>query len=145
MSTAPAPAIAAIVNANHGDPFSILGRHGNIIRVIRTDAKAVTILDAANPAKSWPAKKLDQAGMFEATVPDVGAYRLRFTAHNDHQWEDYDPYSFGVLMGELDQHLFGEGNHWQLWKVLGAHAAEVGGITGTVFRVWAPNAQRVSV
>jgi 1,4-alpha-glucan branching enzyme len=145
MSTAPAAAIATIVNANHGDPFAILGRHGNAIRVMRTDAKEVTILDAADPTKTWPAKKLDPAGFFEAQVGTLGAYRLRFTAHNGHVWEDYDPYSFGVLMGELDQHLFGEGNHWQLWKVLGAHAEEHGGIKGTVFRVWAPNAQRVSV
>ncbi len=145
MSTASAAAIAAIVNAKHGDPFSILGRHGNKIRVMRTDAKAVTVVDAKDPSKTWPAKRLDPAGFFEATVGESGDYRLRFTAHNDHVWEDHDPYSFGVLLGELDQHLFGEGNHWQLWRVLGAHLEEHRGIKGTVFRVWAPNAERVSV
>jgi 1,4-alpha-glucan branching enzyme len=145
MSTLPSTAVAAIVGADHGDPFAVLGRHGNSIRVIRTDAKEVAIVDATDPQKSWPAKRLNPAGFFEAQVGEVGRYRLRFTAHNGHVWEDEDPYTFGILLGELDQHLYAEGNHWQLWKVLGAHTEEHHGVRGTVFRVWAPNARRVSV
>ncbi|KAF4513797.1 UNVERIFIED_CONTAM: hypothetical protein B566_EDAN011718 [Ephemera danica] len=38
-------------------------------------------------------------------------------------------------------YLFNEGRNFQSWRFLGAHAAE----EGTVFRVWAPNAARVSV
>jgi 1,4-alpha-glucan branching enzyme len=145
MSTVSQAAIAAIVNADHGDPFAVLGRHENVVRVMRPDAQAVVVFDPANPSKAFPAKRLDPAGFFEAEVRDLDRYRLRFTAHNGHVWEDDDPYGFGVLMQELDQYLFGEGNHWELWKVLGAHAEEHHGIRGTVFRVWAPNARRVSV
>src|SRR5206468_8843313 len=48
-------------------------------------------------------------------------------------------------LGELDLHLFGEGNHRDLWKVFGAHPRRVEGVDGVSFAVWAPNARRVSV
>ena len=34
--------------------------------------------------------------------------------------ETEDPYCFGPLLGELDLHLFAEGRHFELAKVLGA-------------------------
>ena len=49
------------------------------------------------------------------------------------------------MLGPLDLHLFAEGNHWELYEKLGAHLTESGGVRGTSFHVWAPNAQRVSV
>ncbi|MBA3820197.1 MAG: hypothetical protein H0X17_14995, partial [Deltaproteobacteria bacterium] len=38
-----------------------------------------------------------------------------------------------------------EGTHARLYEKLGAHPATVGGVTGTRFAVWAPNAREVSV
>ena len=133
--------IASLLRADHGDPFAVLGRHGGRVRVLRPDAKAVEVLCGAG---TFPAKRLDDAGFFEARVDAAGSYRLRFTAHNGHVWEDDDPYALGPLLGDIDQHLFSEGNHWELWKRLGAHEETHGGIRGTVFRVWAPNARRAS-
>lgn len=49
------------------------------------------------------------------------------------------------LMGEMDLYLFREGNHTELYNVLGSHVMEVDGIGGTLFSVWAPNAKSVSV
>ncbi|MGH8837810.1 MAG: 1,4-alpha-glucan branching protein GlgB, partial [Jiangellaceae bacterium] len=49
------------------------------------------------------------------------------------------------FLGEVDLHLIGEGRHERLWDVLGAHVRTVGGATGTVFAVWAPNARDVRV
>jgi 1,4-alpha-glucan branching enzyme len=46
------------------------------------------------------------------------------------------------LLGEQDLYLFNEGSHLRLWEHLGAHPLEGG---GTVFAVWAPSAERVSV
>ena len=46
-----------------------------------------------------------------------------------------------LLLGDIDLHLLGEGNHRRLWEVLGAHATE----DGVRFAVWAPNARAVSV
>jgi 1,4-alpha-glucan branching enzyme len=48
-------------------------------------------------------------------------------------------------IGELDAHLFAEGTHRHLWRVLGAHAMRVDGRDGVRFAVWAPRARRVSV
>ncbi|HTE55000.1 MAG TPA: 1,4-alpha-glucan branching protein GlgB [Kofleriaceae bacterium] len=49
------------------------------------------------------------------------------------------------LLGDQDLHLFNEGTHVRLYRVLGAHLGTVGGVKGTTFAVWAPNAQAVSV
>jgi 1,4-alpha-glucan branching enzyme len=49
------------------------------------------------------------------------------------------------LLTEQDIYLFKEGNHFQLYEKLGTHIIVVNGVTGTLFAVWAPNAERVSV
>ncbi|HEX7013709.1 MAG TPA: 1,4-alpha-glucan branching protein GlgB [Steroidobacteraceae bacterium] len=46
---------------------------------------------------------------------------------------------------EFDLHLFGEGNHHNIYEKLGAHRSVRDGQEGTRFAVWAPNARRVSV
>lgn len=51
-----------------------------------------------------------------------------------------------IRFGELDQYLFGQGNHNDIYKKLGAHPAETEkGEKGFHFAVWAPNALSVSV
>lgn len=50
-----------------------------------------------------------------------------------------------TLWTEQDIHLFKEGNHFQLYRKLGAHQMEVQGKKGVYFSVWAPNAKEVSV
>ncbi|HLE78023.1 MAG TPA: 1,4-alpha-glucan branching protein GlgB [bacterium] len=44
-----------------------------------------------------------------------------------------------------DLHLFNEGTHLRLADVLGAHLMDAGGVRGTYFAVWAPDAEAVSV
>ena len=51
-------------------------------------------------------------------------------------------YARGVVLSDLDLHLFGEGNHRRLWELLGAQASPAGGVR---FAVWAPNARAVEV
>ena len=46
---------------------------------------------------------------------------------------------------ELDQYLFGQATHYDLYKKLGAHPVSYGRQKGVYFAVWAPNAQYVSV
>ncbi len=46
---------------------------------------------------------------------------------------------------ELDQYLFGQGTHYDIFKKLGAHVITQNGKTGTHFAVWAPNAKEVFV
>ena len=46
---------------------------------------------------------------------------------------------------ELDQYLFGQGTHYDIYRKLGAHPVKQGKKEGVYFAVWAPNAQAVSV
>lgn len=47
--------------------------------------------------------------------------------------------------GELDQHLFGQGTHYDIYRKLGAHPETRRKKDGVYFAVWAPNAAAVSV
>ncbi|MFP4167348.1 MAG: 1,4-alpha-glucan branching protein GlgB [Desulfonatronovibrionaceae bacterium] len=49
------------------------------------------------------------------------------------------------ILAELDIFLFKQGRHFQLHKKLGSHPYSGGGVRGTYFAVWAPNALEVSV
>ncbi len=46
---------------------------------------------------------------------------------------------------EMDQYLFGQGTHYEIYKKLGAHLAEENGEKGVYFAVWAPNAKGARV
>ena len=48
-------------------------------------------------------------------------------------------------IGELDQYLFGQGNHYEIYQKMGAHKVAADGEQGVYFAVWAPNARRVAV
>ena len=48
-------------------------------------------------------------------------------------------------IGELDQYLFGQGNHYEIYQKMGAHKVTVDGVSGVYFAVWAPHARRVAV
>lgn len=48
-------------------------------------------------------------------------------------------------ISELDQYLFGQGNHYEIYKKLGAHKVKKGKKEGVYFAVWAPHAKSVSV
>jgi 1,4-alpha-glucan branching enzyme len=145
-------ALDAILGAYHGDPFAVLGMHqageGLVVRVFRPGVRAVSIREARDGGRTFAALLVHPDGLFEAHLDDVQdrfAYVLHFTSHDGHEWTEHDPYSFGPILGPLDLHLFAEGQHWQLYEKMGAHLTEVGGVRGTSFHVWAPNAQRVSV
>ena len=151
-STVPPAELAAFLEASHADPFHTLGmrRAGDFlaVRVFRPDATAVTVVDTGNRARNFEAVKLHPEGFFEAVLPKGTAefsYTLRLQSHDGREWETRDPYSFGRILGDTDVYLHAEGNHWDLYKKFGAHLTEADGVEGTVFCVWAPNAQRVSV
>ena len=142
----------SFLTATHGDPFAFLGPHqvGNkwAVRVFQPNAREVAVVDMRD-GKETAADRVSDAGFFEAVLPDAGeqrpSYRLRFKDEAGGTRESADPYSFGPLLGELDLHLFTEGNHHRIYDKLGAHLREVDGVKGCSFSVWAPNARRVSV
>ena len=139
----------ALQNAQIGDPFAFLGTHsdgaGSIVRAYLPGAKEVSVIDACSGAQITALNEIQIPGLFAGNhsagnIP----YRLRID-WPDAIEETEDPYSFGLLLGELDLHLFAEGRHWDLGSVFGAQVMRIGDIDGVRFAVWAPNARRVSV
>jgi 1,4-alpha-glucan branching enzyme len=139
-----------LVDGWHHDPHSILGPHpspdGIVLRVLRPLADSV---DALIGEKRIPLEHLHR-GVWQALLPvtDVPDYRLE-VVYGRQTYPADDPYRFWPTVGEVDQHLIGEGRHEQLWQVLGAHEHVYSGLHGDVrgvsFAVWAPNAQGVRV
>jgi 1,4-alpha-glucan branching enzyme len=144
----PADRIAALESGQEGDPFAVLGPHplgaGMVVRGFLPGAARVAVVDARGHVLA-SAERIGAAGLFEAYVDELPRrYRLRVESADGTRTID-DPYRFGPLLGELDVWLFAQGNHLDLYRVLGAHPDEIDGVAGTRFAVWAPNARRVSV
>jgi 1,4-alpha-glucan branching enzyme len=143
MSAMNDAAIEALVQGRHGDPFAILGRHADGVRCLAPGAEAVEVI-AAGDAAPIRLERRHPAGFFQGSIPADGRYRLRIL-WPDGVEETEDPYAFGPQLGAIDLHLFAEGRHFDLARVLGAQCLSVDGIAGVRFAVWAPNASRVSV
>ena len=148
----PRDEVNRFVRGLHSDPFSVLGPHkvGDDveIRVFRPDARAIEIVLDRDPDKPLAAERIDKEGFFCATVPGAARdvpYQLRITKVDGSEQLMRDPYQYGPIMGDIDLHLFSEGQHWKIYEKFGAHLRTIGDATGVYFAVWAPNAQRVSV
>ena len=148
LSGVDAGAVQALADGRHGDPFSILGDHragtDRIIRVFMPGAEGVDVLGREDGSRLGTLDQVHPAGLFAGAVGAGGPYRLRIRWPDAVQ-ETEDPYSFGLLLGDLDLHLIAQGTHYELGRCLGAQAMSVEGVPGVRFAVWAPNAQRVSV
>ncbi|HEY0793358.1 MAG TPA: 1,4-alpha-glucan branching protein GlgB [Chthoniobacterales bacterium] len=141
-----------LVHAEHDDPFRVLGQQevGSllVVRAFRPEAKELVVVDRNDAGRRFNANRIAEEGFFEASIGENVPrfdYLLEITGWNGEVWQTADSYSFGPILGELDMHLFREGNHYEIYEKLGAHLAIINGQPGVTFAVWAPNAQRVSV
>ena len=141
--------ITAIVSGTHADPFSVLGLHqtedGWIVRAFVPYAEKLSVF-AQDGSALGALEKVNDAGLFEGPVNLKERSPIRLHASNaGGEWDIWDPYSFGPVLGPMDDYYIGEGSHLRLFDKLGAHAMTFEGVDGTHFAVWAPNARRVSV
>jgi len=140
-------ALDALAKGRHGDPFAVLGRHddgdGPYVRAVLPGALEVEIVDRASGATVGELADVG-GGVWEGRVRGVDPYLFRISWPGAVQ-ETEDPYSFGLLLGDLDLHLIAEARHFQLASALGANAMTVDGVPGVRFAVWAPNARSVAV
>ncbi|MEO5736432.1 MAG: 1,4-alpha-glucan branching protein GlgB [Variovorax sp.] len=151
MSTLPDSEIQALMRAEHGDPFAVLGphetAHGLEVRVLLPGALAVAVMHGGS---GWPLAILERVpgtDLFAGLVPEKPArlgYRLRVDWEHRSSEID-DPYRFPPVLGEMDVWLLAEGTHLRPFEQLGAHLREIDHVRGVAFAVWAPNARRVSV
>lgn len=151
-STLPDDDFYPLVEARHCDPFRLLGLHetdaGLVARVFRPGASQINLMDAYDATRRFVLKKITDEGLFEVTLPagtERFPYLLDITWRNGSRSQEQDAYAFGPVLGEMDVYLFSEGTHYEVYRRLGAHLAEINGVMGVHFAVWAPNAQRVSV
>ncbi|MGH8598755.1 MAG: 1,4-alpha-glucan branching protein GlgB [Gammaproteobacteria bacterium] len=124
------------------DPFRILGlqRSGAkwCVRVYRPHATEVRWGRAGRRAM----QRVHAAGIFE----------WRGNRQPSRPWQirvdgklEFDAYAFPPTPSPLDLYLFSEGRNAQSYRFLGAFAESRLAVPGVTFRVWAPNAERVSV
>nr|Q9RQI5.1 RecName: Full=1,4-alpha-glucan branching enzyme GlgB; AltName: Full=1,4-alpha-D-glucan:1,4-alpha-D-glucan 6-glucosyl-transferase; AltName: Full=Alpha-(1->4)-glucan branching enzyme; AltName: Full=Glycogen branching enzyme; Short=BE [Bergeriella denitrificans]AAF04747.1 1,4-alpha-glucan branching enzyme [Bergeriella denitrificans] len=144
--------IDSLFAATHSDPFAYLGRHRvnderEAVRVLRPDAHHIDIIDRHTGAVIMPSEKIDERGLFAAVLPEHAPdYALLVTYHEgEAAVREEDDYRFGSALQHTDAWLLGEGTHLRPYETLGAHFAEMDGVSGVRFAVWAPNARRVSV
>jgi 1,4-alpha-glucan branching enzyme len=148
----PTDELEKFLAGSHSDPFRILGPHrvGDdlVIRLFRPDAREVSVVSSSDGAKEIAADRTHPDGFFQAVLPGERRgcdYRVRVIRWDGSEHATRDPYCYGTIMGEVDLHLFAEGNHLEIYKKFGAHLRTIGDEEGVYFAVWAPNAQRVSV
>ena len=138
----------ALALGTHDNPFAVLGPHdtreGRVIRAFLPGATKVDVMRRSDGAVLATLEPANEFGLFEGLLDERGPYRLRI-AWPDAVHETEDPYSFGLLLGDLDLHLFGEGRHFELARCFGAQTVTIDGVNGVRFAVWAPNATRVAV
>ena len=136
-----------VINA----PMHLLGIHdygdGQVITVYRPHSEAVyvTTVTGKNPIEMEEIG----GGMYGIYFPTKkisgNKYKILTKYQDGTSVLTADCYSYGSLISDYDVYLFAEGKNYDIYNKLGAHPMTLGGVKGTYFAVWAPNARRVSV
>lgn len=140
-----------IIDSDCHDPFQVLGCHPisktppeSIIRTFQPHAESMQLIVDGEAIDMY---KMREEGLFEISVPRSTPfdYSLEATFFNNTTHRFKDPYRYLPQLGADDLHLFNNGTHYKIYDKLGAHLTTIDGVTGVIFRVWAPSARRVSV
>ncbi len=148
-STLPPDAVS-LAAGHHANPHAYLGAHpagsgagpGTVVRGWRPDALSAELVTGG---RRLAMRRVHDAGLFEVDVDDPGHYGIDYTCADGTVLAVDDPYRYWPTLGDVDQHLIGEGRHERLWEVLGAHVRTHEDATGTAFAVWAPGARSARV
>lgn len=144
------PEIEAIVYGEEGKPQSILGRHSvsnyTLFQTFQPDSKDVKLI-VEDDDKEYSMEMADEEGFYAIAILGKikGAYHYIVTDLQGKKHKVVDPYDFEPEMKAEDVKAFRDGTMYDAYKVMGAHVCTIKKVKGTVFRVWAPNAIRVSV
>ncbi len=150
--------ILRIIHTDHPDPFQVLGPHpvkhkGKAAVAIRaflpgSASAAVLVKGKGRTSTEHQMELVHPDGFYEVIVPgkkEVFPYTLKRTEANGTSHVFQDSYSFLPTLTDFDTYLFNVGDHHRIYEKLGAHYAEINGISGIQFAVWAPAARSVSV
>ncbi len=150
--------IDRLLRAELYDPFKVLGVHFSgqdknsaLIRCFQPHARFVSLLI---DGKIIPMERVRKQGIFEAIIDrgkisdgdlDPYTYQYKITYNDGVEKTINDPYRFMPILSKEDRFLFNFGTNYELYNHIGAHPGMYSQIQGTIFRVWAPSATRVSV
>lgn len=144
--------IDRLLNGDQHDPFLVLGIHytdqrskAAIIRTFQPHADKVFLLHGDTEKEMFRSRDQGLFEIFLPSCPPPFTYRYRIVYHDGNTFTTEDPYNFYPQFGDMDRHLFNNGTHYEIYRKLGAHITTINDIDGTIFRVWAPSARRVSV
>lgn len=141
-----------VIHATHHDPFVVLGlhvlEHDPSCAVVRAFLPLADSVRLVSDGVKQDMYKMRDEGLFELVIAN---YKEGYTYHfealcpNNTIRSFEDPYRFLPQLSEYDCHLYAKGNHYEIYNKLGAHPTTIDGVSGTIFRVWAPSAKRVSI
>lgn len=144
------PQIEAIVYGEEGNPQTILGRHYisayTLYQTFIPDVSKVS-LRFVGDKKIYPMEQADEAGFYAIAFlgKELRDYFYEVTYNDGTVKEVYDPYIFNPHIDEKHYLSWIKGTSVHAYKYMGSHITTIDGIQGIVFRVWAPNAIRVSI
>jgi len=141
--------IQLLDGASH-DPFRILGPHedGSQVawRALLPDAASASI--EGSDDTPLPMTRRAGTALFEwqGSRRDLARFpRLVWTDADGNVSRSLDAYQFRPKLSKKKLAGFNAGSEFNAYRLLGAHAIRVEGVSGVRFAVWAPNAKRVSV
>ena len=139
--------LGRIARASHHDPFNVLGNQtghqDDFILFYSPETMKLSVTE-----NNIPAMRISGSDFFfcSENLQQLGEHYLLTRKDNSNNVTSYyDPYSFASQLDDFDLHLFAEGKHLHIYRILGAHSKTIDGIEGILFATWAPNASRVSV
>ncbi|MCR5397931.1 MAG: alpha amylase C-terminal domain-containing protein [Lachnospiraceae bacterium] len=154
------PEIEAIVYGEEGMPQTILGRHNvssyTLFQTFQPNAKSVVLAleddKKSDKSKEYTMELADEEGFYAIAIlgKAKGAYHYVVTDIKGKRHIVNDPYDKNIyenIIGikDSDADGFTDGGMYGAYRIFGSHVTTVGGYKGVLFRVWAPNAIRVSV
>ncbi len=143
----PVKTFDALIEAREHDPFRMLGLHrdgaGWRLTVFRPHAEAV----AVETTSGWQSlSRVAATDVFQWRGAAAPPSPCRLKVEQDGvETVGHDAYAFPPGDASHDFYLFNQGTNFQSYRLLGALPEVRQGVAGVCFRVWAPNAGRVSV
>lgn len=144
------PEIEAIVYGEEGRPQEILGRHSvsnyTLFQTFQPDAKAVSLV-TEDDDKEYSMELADEEGFYAIAILGKvkGNYHYVITDLKGKKRKCADPYDYSLTMKKDEIAQWNKGIMYNAYEFMGSCVKTINKTKGVSFRVWAPNAIRVSV
>ncbi|MBQ2745297.1 MAG: 1,4-alpha-glucan branching protein GlgB [Lachnospiraceae bacterium] len=142
--------IEGILYADLDNPSVVLGpknvKGGCVIQAFVPDAVEAYV-QYENSKTKYKMEEMEDGGYFAVLMSQKlkGVYKIIAKYEDGSTAEYYDPYQFTPNIPLEQLKKFNAGINYEVYKYLGAHPANIDGVKGYTFAVWAPMAKRVSV